>query len=225
MPACVGEAVEPLSVLLDDVMADMKEGEVCRLAGVPQEMIPRGDLSAVPPGASITYTVILHSFQRAKPVWEMSTRELLCLARQHKDRGGQQFKDGHIRAAAVCYSRAAKLVMAVPQSEGKEAEEMKVALFLNLAACQLKLRQNSHVFENCSRVLELRRDSVKALYRRGVAAMDMGDLARAEGDLKEARRIEPGNMAVQRKQRELVKQRQLENSKLCDALRPMFSTP
>lgn len=220
---CVGEAVDPLSILLDDVMADMKEGEVCKLSDVPQEMT--GDLTAVPPGASISYTVRLHSFQRAKPVWEMSTSELLCLARQHKDRGGQQFKEDHIRAAAVCYSRAVKLVMAVPQSGGKEAEEMQVALFLNLAACQLKLRQNGHVFENCSRVLELRPGSVKALYRRGVAAMDMGDLAKAEGDLTEARRIEPGNMAIQRKQRELVKQRQLQNSKLCDALRPMFSTP
>lgn len=220
---CVGEAVDPLSILLDDVMAGMKEGEVCRLSGVPQEMA--GHLSTVPPGATISYTVRLHSFQRAKPVWEMNATELLCLARQHKDRGSQQFQQDHIRAAAVCYSRAVKLVMAAPQSGSKEAEEMQVALFLNLAACQLKLRQNGHVFDNCCRALELRPNSVKALYRRGVAAMEMGDLARAEGDFQEARRIEPGNMAIQRKQRELVKQRQLQNSKLHDALRSMFSTP
>ena len=220
-----GEAVEPLPLLLDDVMVAMKEGEVCKVSPIPWELT--SDLPAVPAGAAVTYTVKVHSFQRATAVWEMETSELLSLARQHKNRGTQLFKEDRVRAASVCYSRAAKLVTAVrpqPASVDREAEELQVALFLNLAACQLKLKKSGYAFENCSRVLGLRPGCVKALYRRGVAAMHMGDLARAEGDLREAGRIEPGNTAVQGKLRELAKKWQLQNTKLRDALKSMFTT-
>ena len=218
----IGEAVEPLSLLLDDVIAAMKEGEVRKLSPVPRNVAV--DLPAVPQGASISYTVHLHSFQRAKPVWEMEASELICLASHNKDRGTEFFRNNCLRSAAVCYSRAAKLAAAVPHPVSAEVEELQVALFLNLSACQLKLSLNGHAFENCSRVLGVRPHCVKALYRRAVAAMNMGDLAQAEEDLQEAGRREPSNTAVQGKQRELARLRLLQNSRLHTALKSMFTT-
>ena len=237
--------MEPLALLLESAMELMREGETCELCPVPLEVA--GHVSAVPPGATVSYTVTLQSFQRGKAVWEMGAGELLTLARRHKDRGTQLFREGGARAAAVCYSRAVMLALALPPaptaggmgergagSEEKgagsevgaeEQEELTVALFLNLAACQLKLRQNGHAFENCSRVLQLRPGCVKALYRRGVAAMHMGDLARAEGDLREAGRLEPGSRAVREQQRELARRRQLQDARLSDALKSMFTSP
>ena len=242
--------MEPLALLLESAMELMREGETCQLCPVPLEVA--GHVSAVPPGATVSYTVTLQSFQRGKAVWEMGAGELLTLARRHKDRGTQLFREGDARAAAVCYSRAVMLALALtpaPTAGGtataggtgergvgseekgagsevgaEEREELTVALFLNLAACQLKLRQNGHAFENCSRVLQLRPGCVKALYRRGMAAMHMGDLARAEGDLREAGRLEPGSRAVRKQQRELARRRQLQDARLSDALKSMFTS-
>ena len=214
--------MEPLSLLLDDVMAAMKEGEVRKLSPVPREVAD--DLPAVPQGASISYTIHLHSFQRAMPVWEMKASELICLARHHKDRGTEFFREACPRAAAVSYSRAAKLAVAVPQPVSAEVEELQMALFLNLSVCQLKLSLNGHAFENCSRVLGVWPHCVKALYRRAVAAMNMGDLTQAEEDLREAGRMEPSNTTVQGKQKELARLRVMQNSRLHTALKSMFTT-
>jgi tetratricopeptide (TPR) repeat protein len=224
----LGEAVEPLYLVLDDALAAMREGEVCRLEPVPRALA--GDLRDLPdlPAdvISLSYTLSLVSFTRARQLWEMETSEILSLASRHKERGGQLFQEGQERAAAVCYSRAAKLAAAAVVSGGRgerEGKELQVALGLNLAACQLKLGQADHASSNCSRILELDPGNVKALYRRGMARMRLGDLDEAEEDLRQAGRREPGNTAVQRRLRELAQLKQQQSARLTQALRPMFS--
>ena len=220
-----GEAVEPLYLVLDDALAAMREGEVCRLEPVPRALA--GDLPDLPADViSLSYTLSLVSFTRARQLWEMETSEILSLASRHKERGGQLFQEGQERAAAVCYSRAAKLAAAAVVSGGRgerEGKELQVALGLNLAACQLKLGQVDHASSNCSRILELDPGNVKALYRRGMARMRLGDLDEAEEDLRQAGRREPGNTAVQRRLRELAQLKQQQSARLTQALRPMFS--
>ena len=215
-----GERVEPLDLLLDDAVAGMREGEVCRLAPIPHELTASTD--AVPLGAELRYTVALLSLERGRQVWEMEGRELLCLARQDKERGTQLFKEQRERDAAASYSRAAKLAIAATGDE-PDVPELLVTLYLNLAACQLKLRQNGHAFENSSRVLAVKPGCVKALYRRGVAAMSLGDLETAESDLTAAEKVEPGNRSVQSKLREVKRLLHIQTSSLSQALRPMFS--
>ena len=216
-----GEAVEPLYLILEDALSAMREGEVCRVEPVPREMV--GDLRDLSPSVtSLSYSLSLVSFTRAKQVWEMEASEVLSLARQHKERGGRFFQEGRERAAAICYSRAAKLAAAVGRGG---VHELEGALGLNLAACQLKLGQESHASSNCSRVLRVDPGNVKALYRRGVAGMRLGDLDRAEKDLQEALEIEPGNTAVQRKLREMAQLKHHQSTRLSQALRPMFSNP
>lgn len=216
--------MEPLSLLLDNALAAMKAGEVRRLFPIPREAV--GPLaSSLPPESVISYTVSLTSFQRAKPFWEMEAGELLGLARQHKEEGNRLFKSGQERAAAACYSEAFKLATAASStSDPADAGELQLTLYLNLSACQLKLRLNRHAFKNCSRVLEVWPDCVKALYRRGVACLNMGDLPQAEEDLLRAREAEPGNTAVQGKLRELERLKRVQAAQLSSALRPMFAS-
>ena len=214
-----GEALEPLYLVLDDALAAMREGEVCRLEPVPRALA--GDLRDLPIDVvSLSYTLSLVSFTRARQLWEMETSEILSLASRHKERGGQLFQEGKEGAAAVCYSRAAKLAAAVGGGGEGEVKDLQVALGLNLAACQLKLGQAGHASSNCSRVLELDPGNVKALYRRGVARMRLGDLDEAEEDL---RQVGMGNTAVQRRLRELTQLKQQQSARLSQALRPMFS--
>ena len=219
-----GVSVEPLSVVLEDAVVAMREGEVCRLSPIPRAVADH--LSApLPREAVISRTVTLLSFQRARQVWEMEAGELLTLARQHKEEGNQLFKRQQHREAAICYSQAAKLALVVPLPvDSTAADELQLLLFLNLSACQLRLRHYSHASENCSRVLAVWPDCVKALYRRGTAAMNLGDLAGAEEDLLRARGAEPTNTAVQGKLRELEKLKHAQAARLSDALKPMFAS-
>ncbi|CAI8002490.1 FK506-binding protein-like, partial [Geodia barretti] len=212
----LGEALEPLYLVLDDALAAMKEGEVCRLEPVPRALA--GDLHDLPIDVvSLSYTLSLVSFTRARQLWEMETSEILSLASRHKERGGKLFQEGQEGAAAVCYSRAAKLAAAAEGGGEGEFKDLQVALGLNLAACQLKLGQADHASSNCSRVLELDPGNVKALYRRGVARMRLGDLDEAEEDLRQAGM---GNTAVQRRLRELTQLKQQQSARLSQALRP-----
>ena len=210
--------MEPLSLLLEDALATMREGEVCRLENLPREVVP--DL---PPSVSPSYTLTLLSFSRAIQVWEMEPCEALSLARRHKERGGQLYREGREREAAVCYSRAARLAVAGGTGEG-EAGQLLVALRLNLAACQLRMGQASHASSNCSKVLEVEPQSVKALYRRGLAGLRVGDLEQAEQDLRLALAVEPGNTAVQRRLGEVAEMRYSQSVRLSHALRPMFGS-
>ena len=225
-----GEGVLPLSLMMEDALLTMKEGEVCRLESLPREVA--GDLRDLPTDViSLNYSLSLISFTRARQLWEMEISEILSLARRHKEKGGKFFQEGREREAAVCYSRAAKLAVAAAAGGGggeeqieEEVKALQVALNLNLAACQLKLGQESHASSNCSRVLVRDPGNVKALYRRGLASMRLGDLDQAEEDLREAGRREPGNTAVQKKLRELTQLKQRHSTRLSHALRPMFGT-
>ena len=211
--------MDPLSILLEDTLATMKLGETCEVSPIPPSLV--SSHAPTPPGSSISYTLHMRSFERPRQRWEMADGELLLLAQQHKDRGTRLYKEGSVSGAAVCYSRAAQYV--IPIKPGTEKREtLRVALLLNLAACQLKLGQNSHVVDNCSRVLAREPSNVKALFRRGVASKNIGDLDQAWEDLLAARRLEPGNRAVQEQLREVGRRRQVQDSKLGNALKSMF---
>jgi peptidyl-prolyl isomerase D len=66
----------------------------------------------------------------------------------------------------------------------KQAKAVRVALLLNVAACDLKRIQYSAVIENCNRVLDMDAENHKAKYRRGVAYSYLGRLEEAMADLR-----------------------------------------
>ena len=214
--------MDELSLRLEDTLSSMRPGEVCEVFPVPPGVLG----TETPPSstASISATLRLKSFERDKEVWEMSDGELLSLARRNKERGTQLFRDGRFRASAVCYSRSVRFVIPVrPDGPNREEREaLRVALLLNLAACQLKLDRSPQALENCSRVLASRPDCTKALYRRGVACMNVGNLDQAWEDLQAARRAEPSSQPVRECLKEVARRRRLHDAKLGNALKGMF---
>ena len=214
--------MDELSLRLEDTLSSMRPGDVCVVSPIPPGLLA----AETPPSgtASISATLHLRSFERDKEVWEMSDGELLSLARRHKERGTQLFREGSFRAAAVCYSRSVRFVIPV-QPDGPSREErgaLRVALLLNLAACQLKLYLSPQALENCSRVLASRPDCTKALYRRGVACMNVGDLEQAWEDLQAAHRAEPSSQPVRECLEEVARRRRIRDTKLGNALKCIF---
>ena len=96
--------------------------------------------------------------------------------------GNAIFKKKDYVRAARRYEAALKL--APPSSEDDAVNQAKLPCYLNAAACYLKLNKLETAKEKCNAALEIDPASVKALYRRGCAYLELGSWDEAKADLK-----------------------------------------
>lgn len=64
--------------------------------------------------------------------------------------------------------------------------EIEIPVCMNLGLCYLKLGKYHHAINYCSQALDKDDENDKALYRRGLAYMRVGELKRARTDLRKA---------------------------------------
>jgi len=64
--------------------------------------------------------------------------------------------------------------------------DIELPVCLNLGLCYLKLGKYHHAINYCSQVLEKDEDNDKALYRRGLSYLNVGELNKAKHDLYKA---------------------------------------
>ncbi|KAK7063833.1 hypothetical protein R3P38DRAFT_2593656 [Favolaschia claudopus] len=108
----------------------------------------------------------------------------MAQAAQEKEKGNAAFKTGDYPAAIGHYSAAI------------HADRTDATFPLNRAAAYLKLGKNEDAERDCSTVLTLSKNNVKALFRRAQARVGMGKLSEAQQDLKDAAKLEPANESV-----------------------------
>jgi hypothetical protein len=87
-----------------------------------------------------------------------------------------------------------------------EVVDLRVSLHLNRAACYQMMHGGQpedappdnlrRVIMEAEKALELQSANVKALYRRGMAHLELGQLSEARADLKRAVEVDPGNKAA-----------------------------
>jgi hypothetical protein len=75
-------------------------------------------------------------------------------------------------------------------------KEAKRLVYLNAAACLLRLELPAQAEHACTQVLNLERSSAKALFRRVQARLTMGLLDLAYEDLTHARLLQPHSRAI-----------------------------
>ncbi|KAJ1557919.1 Ribosomal biogenesis protein las1l [Nowakowskiella sp. JEL0078] len=81
----------------------------------------------------------------------------------------------------------------IPQEVLDEIKLNLVACYSNLAACQLKLSNWTGAERNSSEALKQDPENAKALFRRGQANFEMGNLNKAENDFQAANKINPSD--------------------------------
>ncbi|CAG9313899.1 unnamed protein product [Blepharisma stoltei] len=143
----------------------------------------------------------------------MEEEEKLLIPYQEKDEGNRLYKLGEIENASKSYSKALLAVnylfkdaKIVEEDAMKYVKEIKIPCLLNLSACYLKLKSSyENVIIHCSDVLSIEPENSKALYRRGVANMELANYDEARKDLKEARNLEPNDNNIYEAQVELKK--------------------
>ena len=100
------------------------------------------------------------SLSQPKDPWDYdSLEERLADATRIKEKGTKYFKDGKFHLAVKLYKRGSDLLTdtELRKSEQKEAAKpLRVAFYLNLAACYLKLSNPKEAITQCNDV----RDSI-----------------------------------------------------------------
>ncbi|XP_004510236.1 peptidyl-prolyl cis-trans isomerase FKBP62-like [Cicer arietinum] len=188
---------------LDRAVMTMKKGEVASLTIAPEYAFgsseSQKELAVVPPNSTLYYELELVSFVKDKESWDMNTEEKIEAAGKKKEEGNALFKTGKYARASKRYEKAVKYIeydTSFSEEQKKSAKALKVACNLNDAACKLKLKDYKQAEKLCTKVLELESTSVKALYRRAQAYIQLADLDLAEFDIKKALEIDPDNRDV-----------------------------
>lgn len=198
----VGEGEDHnIPIGIDKALEKMQKGEHCILylstrygfggSGKP--------LFNIDPGAELCYEVTLKSFEKAKESWEMDTKEKLLQAAVVKDKGAVYFKAGKYMQAIIQYSKIVswlEMEYGLSEAEQKTSKCFLLAAFLNLAMCNIKLREYMRAVEYCEKALGLDQANEKGLYRRGEARLLMNEFELARLDFERVLEVNPQNKAA-----------------------------
>jgi tetratricopeptide (TPR) repeat protein len=175
----------------------------------------------IPANATLHYEMELLHLNKQKDYWDFdkfSDKLDACLLR--KNQGNDYFKAKKYNQALRKYKRGLEFVESTynaSEEEKKKVTEMKVLLNLNLAQCNLNLREWKTAIENCNKALEHDKANPKAFFRRGVARSALDEWSLASADFDKALELSPGDAAViseYNKLKHKMKQQDLKDKRL-----------
>lgn len=180
---------------LECSVVEMKEGEEAVIrCSKPDWCV--GGLLGLPAHMEtpVLIKVKLLSFERAKERWDMTDAERLERCQSRKARAGELVKCGRIRLAAHHYDGIAAFFEQAEHFRDEEHQmsgrELRRLARLNRALCMLRLGDWKAAKALCSTVLRESPESAKALFRRGVAEVELREYAEAIADLQRCLDVE-----------------------------------
>eukprot|EP00286_Rhodomonas_abbreviata_P018096 CAMPEP_0181305416 /NCGR_PEP_ID=MMETSP1101-20121128/9718_1 /TAXON_ID=46948 /ORGANISM="Rhodomonas abbreviata, Strain Caron Lab Isolate" /LENGTH=561 /DNA_ID=CAMNT_0023411331 /DNA_START=94 /DNA_END=1779 /DNA_ORIENTATION=+ len=163
------------------------------------------------------YTVTLEKHVAPPSVYSMSHTAKKEFSDGLKARGNTAFKAGRVRRAKRLYNAALspfKHIEGITDSDEKqEAQSMRSACYLNLAACYDKEANWQEVLSSCNKVLDVQRDNPKALFRRARAHSSQGSLLQARQDLEKLLEKDASDKAVVALMAEVRKKEKVQDAK------------
>ncbi|RDD38997.1 Peptidyl-prolyl cis-trans isomerase FKBP4 [Trichoplax sp. H2] len=198
----IGQGDTELCEVIDDCLQSMHAGDICNFTLKPDEayyILKEEDIH-IDQDIEVVYEVQLKKFIKAKETWYSTVEELFNEAISNKARGVNLYKSGKVIAAARRFSIALKYLIIMESdrlaSRNDEHSNLRKNCYLNLATCQAKHNMHRSVIANCSKVLQMEPNNLKALFKRGVAYTAVNDFDNAKADLESAKLQDPSNKAV-----------------------------
>lgn len=188
----------------DEGFASMMVGEKAMLTIRPDYGYGKnGSPPKIPGEATLNFEVELLGFkEKEKEKWEMSPEEKVQTAKKRKTEGTSLFMEKRFSEAASMYEDAAGYVFEDEKGEQvpDDDKELFVSCWSNAAMCYVKTRYWTDAVRSCNKVLEVDGEdkNMKALYRRGIAKMNIGTLKEAKVDLMAAYAIDNKNKDVRK---------------------------
>lgn len=140
-----------------------------------------------------------------------------------KNQGNQLHGIGKYSEAAEKYQRAKDNLSGMTTSE---ASNLRLACSLNLMSCYLKTQQYDKTVAEGSEILENDSKNLKALYRRGQAYKELGQLKLALTDLNKAAQVAPDDETVEEVLRTLKEEFEQQGGEVDDErYEPMANGP
>jgi len=195
----------------DQGVATMKRGELAILTCRSDYAYgDSGSPPTIPGKATLNFEVELFEWEDPDPD---TTPEKLTLALKRKELGNNLYKEGKYEDAISKYQLALKMfeqMWSLTDEEKKKVNaDVKLPCLLNIAQCQLKVNDFSEAISSSNKALDIDKENVKAIFRRGQANLRSGNFLQARSDFTEALKLSP-DMKDIRAELELLKKKEAE---------------
>lgn len=145
--------------------------------------------------------IVLESVMEKPYIFDWSEEDKILTAHELKNQGVELFKANRVRHAFHKFSQALKVtlltdtVLEPGAQRNEEFDNLRTALYNNMAGCQLHYKSYNHVIELCDKSLIIS-PTAKAYYRRSLAYIELKELEKAKNDLIQVLKLEPKNKAA-----------------------------
>jgi len=127
---------------------------------------------------------------------EERNKKKLAAVEATREHGNILFKEGKYEQAFAVYDRGILIIngsYGMSDEEQAKLTQLELTLDLNMAACQLKLKNYLKAIDHCKMALQIESQHPKAFFRIGQAHLGMGNLAEATQNFKTVLELDPRN--------------------------------
>jgi FK506-binding protein 8 len=157
----------------------------------------------IPPGARLLIELHLLDVQSPLEPENMDMAERLQRGNRKREKGNWWYTREDIAQAIQCYRKSLDFIddgeatFHGTDAELQQALDMRLKVYNNLAAAQLKMEAHDAALKSVENVLRLQPNNVKALFRKSKILTSKGQTEDAMTCLRKAIKLEPDNKTLQ----------------------------